>query len=1415
MLERRIWLSIAGLFTLLAVSTSHATSLLYASFSDAEGTTPPSGWTNHDLPSDDGVTNGSLSVAGLQPSTGNRFRLDNSGSLYTSPTWTPILANSGESIFYSFLLRVDDLGTMTTGNNFNATIMIGDESDTNSIGGSAQAGVGLKLDDDNPNAYNLVFSSEHRGVSNANSVKDTNEFTVGETVFVVAAFDIAMSGNDGTGRFWINPSSGDFGATNPPTENHSQTDLNTGDEFDCIVVFEGTSSLGIPAEWTIDEIRVGTNWAEVTPADACVNPDLLNMSGTGTFCSVDGAQTFGVTGATEADVLYELRLNGSAVEGVSGTGASFTFTAVTNAGAYTVVGVRGSCETEMTGSASIADKATVDAGPDQTVGRGETVQLAGAFGGGASGAHWSGGEGTFSPDTNSVTATYTPSLTEKTNGTVTLTLTAAGDFAPCSPTNDTVTITLTNNLPVADGQSVSTLTNTAKAITLTASDADDDTLSFSIVDNPTNGSLSGSAPSITYDPDPGFIGTDSFTFKVNDGTDDSPAATVTITVAATPVNNPPVAVDDTASVGEGSTISIDVLANDTDDDLDPLSIDSVETPAQGSVSIVGDTLSYTAPSAFTGLVSFTYVVTDGTDSDTGTVSVTVIDQPASAALNGRDYRIYFMGNSLTRGLSSASGQDRARLESLFRFRGSRMIFGTQVEAGVNLDEHVVKQRLTVTTPVALSLTYMDDWGESNTSTNDYGYSYYRDYFFALQGHVRDITGATNTGNVFDALVLQPYQSLLEHSQYDAADQAKADRGDRSAISNLISYAYGNNPSNHRAVKQVFIYSAWPRLEGMESRAVDSDTNGVYTFSEFYAAPFSAADNPANTPDAGELVPSRDYVDQLWAALQADHAGLDKPIRLIPVGEVMVALDGLIISNQLPGVSNYFARNAAYYLNARLDGNPDLVSAGFTFLYPPGDPSSISNAFVREQGFKNFYADKVHMNNQTHNDEDSGTIGAFAAAATVYAVISGEHPRGIPVEDVVSAYEKFDAVEDAALIRAIQDAVWDVITSTNLHGIDYAERTGVVDVPARAVSYEGFASYHFSPAQLADPLVSGPSADADGDGSLNLEEFYRQTAPTNPASLDALEIFDDGEVPRVTLSGLRHTPGLIPRFEISTNLQVWSAIPIDSLAASDGSGGLSAYAYDVGSGENKGYYRNAWLYIPDADTLPMVQWGPGTNILNGNQNFVNGLDTLSIDTNTPSTPAVGASYYPDNADATPIFYAAASALTTNSVNTYRLNEADPDNDVMIISFAKDDAEVNAGAFAAVWMRDGDGSSFGFLNGANTNDVTLAHIGLAASVNSSATGPNELRFIIQQGDDWYISDVRGTITAGTFAEVKEIANPYAVQWYAFDPSDISAIGSPVDLLMFNDINAVGFQWVCYVDGGFQNLQVESFSASFFDQ
>jgi RHS repeat-associated protein len=94
-----------------------------------------------------------------------------------------------------------------------------------------------------------------------------------------------------------------------------------------------------------------------------------------------------------------------------------------------------------------------------------------------------------------------------------------------------------NHAPVAQPQSLSTIQDTPLNITLTGTDADNDSFNYQVLTQPANGTLTGSAPDLVYQPAAGYTGQDSFTFSVNDGAVDSAPATVSIMV--NPLTLPP------------------------------------------------------------------------------------------------------------------------------------------------------------------------------------------------------------------------------------------------------------------------------------------------------------------------------------------------------------------------------------------------------------------------------------------------------------------------------------------------------------------------------------------------------------------------------------------------------------------------------------------------------------------------------------------------------------------------------------------------------------------------------------------------------------------------------------------------------------------------------------------------------------
>ncbi|HEY3924112.1 MAG TPA: Ig-like domain-containing protein [Acidothermaceae bacterium] len=155
-----------------------------------------------------------------------------------------------------------------------------------------------------------------------------------------------------------------------------------------------------------------------------------------------------------------------------------------------------------------------------------------------------------------------------------------------------------------------------------ASDPNSDTLTVTAAGPATHGTVSIGAGGVVYTPNAAYAGTDTFSYTVDDGHGGTATATVTVTVG----NQAPVANADSAiATGlAGSPITVDVLANDTDANSDPLTLISVSVPAHGTAALVAGKVVYTPSATYAGPDTFTYSISDGNGGTaTGTVSVDV------------------------------------------------------------------------------------------------------------------------------------------------------------------------------------------------------------------------------------------------------------------------------------------------------------------------------------------------------------------------------------------------------------------------------------------------------------------------------------------------------------------------------------------------------------------------------------------------------------------------------------------------------------------------------------------------------------------------------------------------------------------------------------------------------------------------
>ncbi|MNJ85101.1 hypothetical protein D3C87_25680 [compost metagenome] len=230
----------------------------------------------------------------------------------------------------------------------------------------------------------------------------------------------------------------------------------------------------------------------------------------------------------------------------------------------------------------------------------------------------SNGTATVDPITGEITYTPNPNF----NGVDTLIYSICDTGMPvlCDTAMVIITVNPVNDPPIANEDTTTTDEDTPVVINTPSNDTDPDgnldETSVTVVTPPVNGvaTVDPVTGEITYTPNSGFSGNDTLIYSICDTGMPVLCDTAMVIITVDPVNNPPVANEDTATTDEDTSIVIDVPANDTDPDgnLDETSVTIVTPPSNGTVTVdtVTGEITYVPNPNFNGNDTLIYSICD-------------------------------------------------------------------------------------------------------------------------------------------------------------------------------------------------------------------------------------------------------------------------------------------------------------------------------------------------------------------------------------------------------------------------------------------------------------------------------------------------------------------------------------------------------------------------------------------------------------------------------------------------------------------------------------------------------------------------------------------------------------------------------------------------------------------------------------
>jgi pectate lyase len=236
---------------MLLFGTAKGAVVLDEQFSYADGNlNGQGGWTVTGGATTAVVEAGNLDFLGLDSSSGKQIQMDGAGGTFVKSNGSATLdtSASGNAIYFSYLLHITDAST------YDANYEVISEL---ALGGNYMCAVYMK--DNGGSAHNLKFGIR-RATGGSPSGSNTTPPSNAPSVFIVGKYEVSTSGND-IAKLWVNPSSANFGATEPAADVQSTSG---GSDAANGTVFGGFRfTAGIGAE--IDSLRIGRTWADVTP----------------------------------------------------------------------------------------------------------------------------------------------------------------------------------------------------------------------------------------------------------------------------------------------------------------------------------------------------------------------------------------------------------------------------------------------------------------------------------------------------------------------------------------------------------------------------------------------------------------------------------------------------------------------------------------------------------------------------------------------------------------------------------------------------------------------------------------------------------------------------------------------------------------------------------------------------------------------------------------------------------------------------------------------------------------------------------------------------------------------------------------------------------------------------------------------